>query len=72
MVLYENYLICIFMNINENLKNKAKPLYKLVSQGVIRPTFNSLEHLLFMSNGSIGPLKRYASYSLIINSFLVM
>ena len=57
MVLYENYLICIFMNIDENLKNKAKPLYKLVSQGVIRPTFNSLEHLLFMSNGSKGHLK---------------
>ena len=69
MVLYENYLICIFMNINENLKNKAKPLYKLVSQGVIRPTFKSLEHLLFMSNGSIGPLKRNTLCSLIINSF---
>ena len=69
MVLYENYLICIFMNINENLKNKAKPLYKLVSQGVIRLTFKSLEHLLFMSNGSIGPLKRNTLCSLIINSF---
>ena len=57
MVLYENYLICIFMNIDENLKNKAKPLYKLVSQDVIRPTFNSLEHLLCMSNGSKGHLK---------------
>ena len=69
MVLYENYLICIFMNINENLKNKAKPLYKHVSQGVIRPTFNSLGHLLFMSNGSIGPFKRNTLYSLIRNSF---
>ena len=69
MVLYENYLICIFMNINENLKNTSKPLYKLVSQGVIRPTFNSLEHLLFMSNGLIGPLKRNTICSLIINSF---
>ena len=39
---------------------------------IIRPTFNSLEHLLFMSNGSVGPLKRYALCSLIINSFLVM
>ena len=27
VVLYENYLICIFMNINENLKNgDRKPL----------------------------------------------
>ena len=69
MVLYENYLICILMNINENSKNKAKPLYKHVSQGVIRPTFKSLEHLLFMLNGSIGPLKRNTLCSLIINSF---
>ena len=69
MVICENYLICIFMNINENSKNKAKPLYKLVSHGVIRPTFKSLVHLLFMSNGSIGPLKRNTLCSLIINSF---
>ena len=26
VVLYENYLICIFMNINENLKNKGKSI----------------------------------------------
>ena len=26
MALYENYLICIFMNINENFKNKGKPI----------------------------------------------
>ena len=26
MVLYENYLICIFMNINENLKNANKTI----------------------------------------------
>ena len=29
------------MNINENLKIKAKQLHKLVSQGVIIPTMNS-------------------------------
>ena len=44
MVIYENYLICIYMNINENWKNmakpsdplflgpRAKPLNKLVNQ----------------------------------------
>ena len=26
MVLYENYLICIFMNINENLKNAEETI----------------------------------------------
>ena len=30
MVLYETNLICIFMNINENLKNEEKSLIKLV------------------------------------------
>ena len=29
MCLYENYLICIFMNINKHLKIRAKPLHKL-------------------------------------------
>ena len=40
LVLYENYLICIFLNIYENLKMRTKPLDKLVLQGVIRPTLN--------------------------------
>ena len=44
-------------------------MYKLVSQGVIRPTFKSLEHLLFMSNGLNRALKRNTLCSLIINSF---
>ena len=35
MVPYENYHICIFMNINENLKMKEKALGKLVSKRVI-------------------------------------
>ena len=26
VVLYENYFICIFMNINENLKNREKTI----------------------------------------------
>ena len=40
MVLYENYLICIFVNINEYLKRRAKSLVKLVPHGVIRPILN--------------------------------
>ena len=40
MVLYENYLICIFVNINENLKRRTKSLIKLVPHGVIRPILN--------------------------------
>ena len=35
VVLYENYRICIFMNINENLKMKTRPLEKIVPHGVI-------------------------------------
>ena len=34
-IVVENYLICIFMNINENLKIRTKPLEKLVPHGVI-------------------------------------
>ena len=42
VILNENYLICIFMNINENVKkNEGKPLDKLVPKGVIRPTLNN-------------------------------
>ena len=37
MVLYKNYFICIFMNINKYLKRRAKALDKLVPHGVIRP-----------------------------------
>ena len=29
VVLYENYLICIFMNINENFRNERKNLRKI-------------------------------------------
>ena len=37
MVLYENYLIRVFIKFNENLKNGGKTFDKQVSQGVIRP-----------------------------------
>ena len=57
MVLYEIDLIYIIMNINENLKMRAKPLDKLVHKGVIRPTLNHWEHLLLMPNGPMRPLK---------------
>ena len=57
MVLYKNDLICVFMNINENLKNSVKPLHNLVPQGVIRPKVNSWEHLLLITSGSMGHLK---------------
>ena len=53
MVLFENYLICIFMKINETLKMRTKPLHKLEPQGVTRPTLNSWEHSLLISNGSM-------------------
>ena len=36
MALYENYLICIFMNINENLRIRENPMDELASQEVIR------------------------------------
>ena len=39
LVLYENYLICIFMNINENLKMRTKPLEKPEPHGVIDIAF---------------------------------
>ena len=51
MVLYGNYLICIFMNINDNLKIRTKLLQKLEPKGLIRPSLNSLEYF-FMPNGS--------------------
>ena len=57
MVLYKNDLICVFMNINKNLKNRVKPLYNLVPQRVIRPTVNFWEHLLLMTGGSMDHLK---------------
>ena len=50
-IFWSYYLICIFMNINDNLKLRTKPLDKLVPQGVIRPTLNAKEHFLLMSNG---------------------
>ena len=52
VVLCENYLICIFMYINENFKkNEEKTLGKLVlggGGGVIRPTLNTEDILLWM------------------------
>ena len=44
-VLYKNYLICIFMNINENLKMRENQLGKLVSKGVFRPTLKTWDNL---------------------------
>ena len=41
MALYENYLICIFMNINENLKNEGKTI-ELKNEGV--PTTILISH----------------------------
>ena len=38
-------------------KMGAKPLDKLLPQGVIRPTLNPYEHFLLMSNDSMRPLK---------------
>ena len=35
VVIYENDLICIFVNINESLKMRKKPLKELVPHGVI-------------------------------------
>ena len=42
MVLYENYLICIFMNINENLKNGDKTI-RLI--GILRGIKTYIEPL---------------------------
>ena len=55
--LYENYLICIFVNINDDLKMKEKFMGKLVSKGVIRPTMNTLDSSLWVQICSTGPLK---------------
>ena len=40
VVQYENYLICIFRNINENLKIRTKPLQKTSISWGNRPTLN--------------------------------
>ena len=37
---YENYLICIFMNINKYLKRRAKSLDKQVPHRIIRAILN--------------------------------
>ena len=52
VVLYEIDLICIFMNISENLKlkNEGKTLDELVSQEVIRPTLNTEDIFLWNNN----------------------
>ena len=39
--LYENYLICIFIDIKKNFKIMETPLDKIVFKGVIRPTLNT-------------------------------
>ena len=58
VVLYENYLNCIFINVNEYLKGRAKSLDKLVPNGVIRPIVNHLEHFQLMLNGPIRSIKK--------------
>ena len=39
-VLYENYLICIFLNINENLEMRTKPLEKSSTTWGYIPSLN--------------------------------
>ena len=55
MALYENYLICIVMNINENLKNEGKtielknedvPTKILISAATQSTTLNMLSNLI--------------------------
>ena len=57
MALYENFLICIFMNINENLKNECKtielknegvPTKKLISAATQSTTLNLLSNLIYL------------------------
>ena len=48
---------------------RTKPLNKLESQGVIRPTLNSLELFLLVSNGSMRQFKGIQLCSSIINPF---
>ena len=72
MIHYDNHLICIFMNINENLQMRAKPLDKLVPQGVIRPTLSTgafLTDAKWLNGGHINANK---SMFLKINPFLVI
>ena len=60
MDLYENYLICIYMSINENIKIWGRiPLDKLVPgvTGVFGPTLNTWENIYCMPFCSIQPLK---------------
>ena len=57
MVLYGNYLICIFMNTNENLKMRTKLLHKLEPKGLFRPALDSYEYFFFMPNGSVRQFK---------------
>ena len=46
MILYENYEICILMNINENLENESKPFGKLLQPRVVKPTLYPLGQFL--------------------------
>ena len=48
---------------------KTKPLHKVESQGIVRPTLNSKELFLLMSNGSMGQFKGKKLCSSIINPF---
>ena len=60
MVLYENYLLCIFMNVDENFKNWGRiPLVKLVPgvTGVFGPTLNTSENFFCIPICSMQPLK---------------
>ena len=41
VVLYENYIICIFMKINEKLKNEDKTIGKTNTRWVYRTILNS-------------------------------
>ena len=55
VALYENYLICIFININENLKMRENPLDELASPGGNQTYIEHLGHLLldvYLFNGT--------------------
>ena len=53
----------------KTLKMRSKPLHKLEPQEVIRRTFNSWEHSLLISNGSMRQLKVKTLFSSIIHPF---
>ena len=53
----------------KTLKMGTKPLHKLEPQEVIRPTLNTWEHCLLISNGSTKQLKVKSLCSSIIHPF---